>query len=78
MKVAALKKPEAKKETKTNLLAGTKNVHAEITDGKLILTVDLAKNFGKSASGKSTIIASTLGNKFLEAAGVSIGVNVYK
>lgn len=50
------------------------------TDGdKLIITVDLGKNFGPSKSGKTTIIATTAGN--VSAPGhpdVKIGLNVYK
>jgi len=54
------------------------NVAAKIKEGKLILTVDLAKRFGKSASGKSNVIASTHGNVVIdESSGATFGLNVY-
>jgi len=43
---------------------------------KLTITVDTSKRFGKSASGKNTVIASTEGNVTLEG-GVTVGLNVY-
>ena len=54
-----------------------KNVEMENVGGKLVITVDLSKEFGKSASGKNVIIASTEGNIVLEG-GVTVGLNVYK
>jgi len=46
----------------------------------LTITVDLSQEHGKSASGKSVIIASTEGNAALdgERDGIKIGLNVYK
>ena len=35
-----------------------KNVDMQVKDGKLILTIDLSKQFGLSVSGKSRIISS--------------------
>ena len=47
-------------------------------DGKtLTITVDLSKSFGRSASGKTTIIATTGGNQPV-APGVFCGLNVYR
>ena len=57
--------PASKKST--TLRAG-KNVAYAINDGKLIISIDLAKNFGPSASGKTNIIAST----FVEGKGCFI------
>ena len=59
-----------------------KNVAMQIDQEKKILTitVDLAKDFGESKSGKSITIASTEGNVSLEGklADVKVGLNVYR
>ena len=44
--------------------------------GLMTIKVDTNQRFGKSASGKSTIIASSEGNVVLEG-GVTVGLNVY-
>ena len=54
-----------------------RNIKAEIKDKKLILTIDLDAPTVPSKSGKTQVIASTLGNKEL-AEGVFVGVNVYR
>ena len=53
-----------------------KNVEIETKDGKMIITVDLSKEFGLSKSGKTIIIASTEGN--IKYSDVVVGLNVYK
>lgn len=56
------------------------NITATVKGQKLTLEIDLSKRFGKSASGKTTIIATTQGNMPVpsgEHMGVSFGVNVY-
>ena len=54
------------------------NVVVQIDAGnKLTIKVDLEKTFGPSKSGKTTVIASTLGNIQL-APGIFLGLNVYK
>ena len=57
-----------------------KNVTMKVDGEKLIIEVDLAQDFGKSASGKTTIIASTCGNQALAALhdNIKVGVNIYK
>jgi hypothetical protein len=58
-----------------------KNVETKIEGKKLIITVDLSKEFGPSSSGKNVIIATTEGNQSVPGAeeqGVKIGLNVYK
>ena len=56
-----------------------KNCEMKIAGNILTITVDLAKDFGKSASGKSIIIASTEGNVSVpEKEDVKIGLNIYK
>ncbi len=55
-----------------------KNMEMKIEGDQLIITVDLSKRFGKSASGKSIIIASSEGNQALPGAEeIKIGLNVY-
>jgi hypothetical protein len=55
-----------------------KNVAMKVEGDILTLTVDLSKTFGLSASGKTTIIASTEGNQAVEGReSVKVGLNVY-
>ena len=56
-----------------------KNVEVKTEHGKLVITVDLAKDLGPSASGKSIMIATTEGN--VDVPGVpdtKFGLNVYR
>lgn len=58
-----------------------KNVNMKVEGQKLIIEVDLTKEYGRSASGKTIIIASTEGNAKIAAAvpgDVNVGLNVYK
>jgi len=56
-----------------------KNVEMKVEDNILTIKVDLTKEFGPSASGKTIIIASTEGNISIpEKEDVKIGLNVYK
>ena len=58
-----------------------KNVQLEIKGTLLIITVDMSKEFGRSASGKTTIIASTEGNQAVagpKGEPLMVGLNVYK
>lgn len=58
-----------------------KNVEMVVSGNKLTITVDLSKDFGDSASGKTTVIASTKGNVDVDAKNhkdVKIGLNIYK
>jgi len=55
-----------------------KNIEMNIVGDILTIKVDLSKTFGKSSSGKSTIIASTEGNVSVPGKEeVKIGLNVY-
>jgi len=55
-----------------------KNIKMNIVGDILTIKVDLSKTFGKSGSGKSTIIASTEGNVSVPGKEeVKIGLNVY-
>ncbi len=56
-----------------------KNVEMKVQDDKLIIEIDLTKDFGPSSSGKSIIIASTEGNQPIpEKEDIKIGLNIYR
>jgi hypothetical protein len=56
-----------------------KNCEMKVENNILTIKIDLTKDFGKSASGKSNIIATTEGNISVPGnESVKIGVNVYK
>lgn len=44
----------------------------------LVIKVDLTKEFGPSASGKTIIIASTEGNVSIPDRSEKVGLNVYR
>jgi len=56
-----------------------KNVEMKLDGDILMIKVDVTKEFGPSASGKTIIIASTEGNISIpEKDAIKIGLNVYK
>jgi hypothetical protein len=56
-----------------------KNVEMNLEGNILTLKVDISKEFGPSASGKTIIIASTEGNISIpDKEEIKIGLNVYK
>jgi hypothetical protein len=56
-----------------------KNCEMTVKGNQLIITVDLSKNFGKSKSGKTTIIATTGGNVSIpDNEKIKIGLNIYE
>ena len=56
-----------------------KNVDMKVKGNILTVTIDMSKEFGQSKSGKTTVIASTLGNVSVPGnEEVKIGINVYK
>jgi len=55
-----------------------KNVEMIVEDTILTIKVDLSKEFGPSASGKSTIVASTGGNISVPGREEKIGLNIYR
>lgn len=56
----------------------TKNITMTREGDVLTIKVDLSKNYGPSSSGKTTIIASTQGNKSLPGSETQkIGLNIY-
>jgi hypothetical protein len=56
------------------------NVKTEVKGDQLVITVNLNEDHGPSASGKTTIIASTNGNQSVQYKGqdFKIGLNVFK
>ena len=54
------------------------NLKWEVKDDKLIIEIDLTKEFGPSKSGKTITVASSRGNQKIEGTDVIIGLNVYK
>lgn len=54
-----------------------KNVDIQVENGILTMKVDLGLTFGKSSSGKTTIVASSEGTHTLED-GTMIGLNVFR
>ena len=56
-----------------------KNVVMKRNKDTLTITVDLSQDHGPSKTGKTTVIASTLGNVSVpEDENVKIGLNIYK
>jgi len=59
-----------------------RNVVAQVTEkNELLVRIDLSREFGRSKSGKTIIIASSEGNKKLEdinGGEVFLGMNCYK
>ena len=55
-----------------------KNVDITVSGNIMTIKVDLTKEFGPSASGKTTIIASTEGNITVPEREEKVGLNVYR
>ena len=56
-----------------------KNCEMKLDDKILTIKVDITKEFEKSSSGKSTIIASAEGNVSVPGKDeIKVGINVYK
>jgi hypothetical protein len=56
-----------------------KNVEMSVEGNILTIKVDLTKDFGPSASGKTIIIASSEGNQSIPGKEtLKIGLNIYK
>lgn len=68
---------EHDKEAKSMLEGELKNVALDINGDTLTITVDLSKELGPSASGKSTLIASTGGAVTVEG-GARVNLSVYR
>jgi hypothetical protein len=56
-----------------------KNIRMEVEGDLLTMIIDLSKLIGPSSSGKTILVASTLGNVPIPGhPGMEIGVNAYK
>jgi hypothetical protein len=55
-----------------------KNVEMTVAGNVLTIKVDLSREFGPSASGKTIIIASTEGNVTIPDREEKVGLNVYR
>jgi hypothetical protein len=55
-----------------------KNVDITVSGNIMTIKVDLTKEFGPSASGKTIIIASTEGNITVPEREEKVGLNVYR
>jgi len=57
----------------------TENIQMKLEGNTLVITVELSKTYGPSASGKSEVIASTGGNISVPGQElVKVGLNVYR
>jgi hypothetical protein len=55
------------------------NIETRVEDNKLIITVDLTKEYGLTSSQKSTKVASSDGNMSVPGReDIKVGLNVYK
>jgi len=55
------------------------NIDFELQGNNLVITIDLTRELGESASGKSIIIATTGGNVSVPGyEDVKVGLNVYR
>ncbi len=55
-----------------------KNVEMTVEGETLTIKVDLSKDFGKSKSGKTIIVASTEGSVSVPERDEKIGLNIYR
>ena len=55
------------------------NIKMELKGNKLVIEIDLSKEFGLSSTGKSKTVASTKGNVAIPGhEDIKIGINCYK
>ena len=55
-----------------------RNVEMKVVGSKLVIEIDLSKDFGPSKSGKTAMVASTQGNTPIPGrAGHFVGLNVF-
>lgn len=55
-----------------------KNIKVTVAGNIATITIDLSQNLGKSASGKSSLVASTHGNVNIPGSDVTLGLNAYR
>jgi hypothetical protein len=67
-----------KKATKPKKVKEMQNIAVKVAGNTVTLTINMKEDYGSSASGKSSIVASSRGNKLIEDTGVYVGLNVYR
>lgn len=67
-----------KKAVKPKKIKEMQNIDVKVDGNIVTLTINMKEDYGSSASGKSSIVASSRGNKLIEDTGVYVGLNVYK
>jgi ABC-type cobalamin/Fe3+-siderophores transport system ATPase subunit len=55
-----------------------KNIDVKVKGNIATITIDLSQNLGPSASGKTTLVASTAGNAPIPGTDVVLGLNAYR
>lgn len=55
-----------------------KNVDMQVNGDILTIKINLKQEYGRSASGKSIVIATTEGNQYVPDSPCKIGLNVYR
>ena len=57
-----------------------KNVEMKVEGDKLMITVDLTKEYGPSSSGKTIIVASSEGNQTIDykEGQYKLGLNIFR
>lgn len=55
------------------------NIEMTVKGDELVIKIDLTKDYGRSKSGKSTIIATTAGNLSIpDHPDIHLGLNLYR
>lgn len=54
------------------------NVETNVVGDILTIKVDLSKDFGKSSTGKTTIVASSKGTQQIAGTTVKLGLNIFR
>jgi hypothetical protein len=55
------------------------NIEMTVKGDELVIKIDLTKDYGRSKSGKSTIIATTAGNISIpDHPDIHLGLNLYR
>ncbi len=71
-------KYETKKDVRDKKPEAMQNIDVKLGGNTAVIKVDMRRNFGPSSTGKSTIVASSRGNKLIKDSGIYFGLNVYK
>lgn len=55
-----------------------KNVDIKVKGSLVTITLDISQDHGPSASGKTTLVATTAGNAAIPGTDVVLGLNAYR